>query len=87
MSNVFLARQSLDYFGDATKYNPFLQTWSLSVERQFYLFFPLVIILPIMLISHSSTKPRIVIGAVSAFILTLSFVYYLSFDNLAGPSC
>lgn len=42
LSNLFLQRQALDYFGDITTYNPFLQTWSLSIEFQFYLVYPLL---------------------------------------------
>lgn len=43
LSNIFLSRQALDYFGDITHLNPFLQTWSLSVEFQFYFLFALVL--------------------------------------------
>jgi len=49
LSNVFLERQALDYFGDITHLNPFLQTWSLSVEFQFYLIFPLIVLLGALL--------------------------------------
>lgn len=45
VSNIFLSRQALDYFGDITYLNPFLQTWSLSVEFQFYILFALVLFL------------------------------------------
>lgn len=40
--NVELARGAIDYFG--TGDNPLLHTWSLGVEQQFYLVWPLLII-------------------------------------------
>ncbi len=43
VSNLYLYRQSTDYFASATNYNPFLHTWSLGVETQFYLLFPLLV--------------------------------------------
>lgn len=36
-----------DYFGLASDLKPLLHTWSLAVEEQFYLFFPLILILMI----------------------------------------
>ena len=43
-ANTFLARQSNDYFALAPDANALLQTWSLSVEEQFYLVLPFVIL-------------------------------------------
>ncbi|MEZ4344027.1 MAG: acyltransferase family protein [Nitrospirales bacterium] len=45
LSNVWFAYQSTDYLGDNVEIDPFLHTWSLSVEEQFYLFWPLLILL------------------------------------------
>ena len=42
-SNVFLFQESTDYFAKSTQLNPFTHTWSLGVEEQFYLLFPLLI--------------------------------------------
>jgi len=39
-SNIFLYTQSIQYFSDISSYNSFLHTWSLGVEEQFYLIFP-----------------------------------------------
>ncbi|MBB4218434.1 acyltransferase [Rhizobium anhuiense] len=33
------------YFDDSSEFNPVLHTWSLSVEEQFYVFFPLIVML------------------------------------------
>ena len=41
-SNIYLHGQATDYFGTATKLNPFTHTWSLGVEEQVYLLLPLV---------------------------------------------
>jgi peptidoglycan/LPS O-acetylase OafA/YrhL len=43
VSNLYLFRQSTDYFAQSTELNPFTHTWSLGVEEQFYLLFPFLI--------------------------------------------
>lgn len=42
MSNFILASTSNNYFSPITEYNPYTHTWSLGVEEQFYLIFPLL---------------------------------------------
>ena len=44
-SNLFFAFREIDYFNELTTNDLFLHTWSLGVEEQFYLFWPIVIIL------------------------------------------
>ena len=41
-ANHFMAQNASDYWGCASESIPFLHMWSLSVEEQFYLFYPLV---------------------------------------------
>jgi peptidoglycan/LPS O-acetylase OafA/YrhL len=43
LSNIRLAQTADDYFGPRTDFNPFAHTWSLGVEEQFYLTFPIII--------------------------------------------
>ncbi len=43
LSNIYLWLQSTDYFGEATQLNAFTHTWSLGVEEQFYLVFPVIV--------------------------------------------
>ena len=40
-SNIFLFYQATDYFGPNALLNTFSHTWSLGVEEQFYLVFPI----------------------------------------------
>jgi peptidoglycan/LPS O-acetylase OafA/YrhL len=42
-SNIWFWRGAADYFGSGVQLEPLLHTWSLAVEEQFYVFFPLVL--------------------------------------------
>ena len=42
VSNFYLVNSADGYFSTRIPFNPFVHTWSLSVEEQFYLFFPLI---------------------------------------------
>ena len=42
-SNLYLLKQSTDYFAQSTELNVFTHTWSLGVEEQFYIMFPFLI--------------------------------------------
>ncbi|MCE9550581.1 MAG: acyltransferase [Betaproteobacteria bacterium] len=42
-ANVFLANRSTDYFAPSTEFNLFTHTWSLGVEEQFYVLFPVLV--------------------------------------------
>ncbi len=42
LGNVYLALNRENYFSPTLDYNPFMHTWSLGVEEQFYVIFPLL---------------------------------------------
>ncbi|HET8730402.1 MAG TPA: acyltransferase family protein [Moraxellaceae bacterium] len=44
-SNLHFAAQATDYMAPAARLDPFLHTWSLGVEEQFYLAWPLLLLL------------------------------------------
>jgi len=43
LSNLYLLKQSTNYFAPSTDLNVFTHTWSLGVEEQFYILFPFLI--------------------------------------------
>ena len=45
LSNFFFAFSNMDYFSPGAETNLFLHTWSLGVEEQFYLLWPLLLML------------------------------------------
>lgn len=78
VANVVIERTTGGYFGTAAEINPLLNTWSLSVEEQFYFIFPVLIAVSWYVVRrHVSLHltPYFVVGtlAVSSFALaTLS---------------
>ena len=42
VSNLYLLKEATNYFGTDASLNPFTQTWSLGIEEQFYLLFPIL---------------------------------------------
>ena len=43
ISNIWLNKEATDYFSRDSEFNLFTHTWSLGVEAQFYLLFPLLV--------------------------------------------
>ncbi len=66
-SNVFFLRES-GYFETAAELKPLLHTWSLAVEEQYYLLFPLFLIL-MWRFARRWTVPALAIIAVSSLAL------------------
>lgn len=81
ISNLYLLYQATDYFAPATELNIFTHTWSLGVEEQFYLLFPLLLWLagPWRSGAGLTTKSKSILFAT---ILTLSIVSLVLFTSL-----
>jgi peptidoglycan/LPS O-acetylase OafA/YrhL len=62
VSNVFFAGNAAEYFAPNVQSNPMLHTWSLAVEEQFYLFWPLLIMLALQLMRSRRTLVMLLAG-------------------------
>ncbi len=68
-SNLVFWRRSANYFDAPTDWNPLLHTWSLGVEEQFYILFPVMM----MLIWRGSARLRLgLVGAVAIVSFAIS---------------
>jgi peptidoglycan/LPS O-acetylase OafA/YrhL len=77
LGNQYLYRGSADYFTGADTVNPFVHTWSLGVEEQFYLIFAILFIGVIGLIKYSPVRVRTSI-AVMALLGAFSYIAFLT---------
>jgi peptidoglycan/LPS O-acetylase OafA/YrhL len=79
LSNVFFWTQANGYFSLNTDQLPFLHTWSLSVEEQFYVFWPVSLILLTKLIRKNSLKDIKIL-----FVLILVLLFSLLLSEIAA---
>ncbi|MBH1964876.1 MAG: acyltransferase [Comamonadaceae bacterium] len=75
VSNIYFAFADVDYFAAEIGANAFLHTWSLGVEEQFYLVWPLLILVAARWAKDKSTKSLTYVFAAIAFLsLTASLI-------------
>lgn len=69
LSNFFFLGE-VGYFDTAAQFKPLLHTWSLAVEEQFYIFFPVTIFI-LYKVKHRLLKLFLIIGLVFGVLLSL----------------
>ena len=79
-SNFYFYNVQLNYFDLETQFRPFLHTWSLSVEEQFYVLFPIFLLFIYRFFNKSILMIFIVL-----IILNLFFIQFLGNFNFTSP--
>jgi len=84
LSNFAIPRISGGYFGASGESNPFLHTWSLSVEEQFYLIYPLLFFFLIWLTKWNNSKK--IQNLILAFVILFSFSLTINLEPFSKIS-
>ena len=87
LANYAIVATSGDYFDDPAADNPLLNTWSLSVEEQFYLVFPAVLLLALLIGRRMASPKRVAfvaMGLLSVVSFALAVVGYLGYGYVLG---
>jgi peptidoglycan/LPS O-acetylase OafA/YrhL len=76
-SNIYFIRQATNYLAAENQANPLLHTWSLGVEEQFYLFWPLLVLAGLALTRRARADRRLwqLLGAVALASFAASFYF------------
>lgn len=81
LSNRHFALKASDYFGTEIASNPLLHTWSLAVEEQFYLVWPLLV-----LVAFRIGRSRTILYSCLALVSVLSFAGCLAVTRMHQPA-
>lgn len=73
--NLELIRSQLSYGAAGPETSPFQHFWSLSVQGQFYLLWPLVALAAVFLAKRAGRSPILVMGVMTGLIVVVSFGY------------
>lgn len=84
MSNFYFALFTDGYFQQSSTFNPFLHTWSLAVEEQFYLIFPLLVFLFAIHFSRRTGYRQLAIAIVVLSALSFLLCVWLTGAPLLG---
>lgn len=80
ISNIYFNYNGSGYAGEDSLIRPLIHTWSLSVEEQFYILFPIFLI-----IIYKFFKKNILIILLLAFLISLLFAAFMS-KNYPGTN-
>ncbi len=81
VSNFLFAAQAADYLAGDLHANPLLHTWSLSVEEQFYLAWPLLLVLAARAGTAATIRGRLVVVMTVVFLGSFALSILLTAAN------
>ncbi len=84
LGNIAIALTTGNYFAAPAELNPFLHTWSLGVEEQFYVVFPVAIVAGFFLVKNRMS-PRQTMAWVVGIITVASFLLTIGREFLPHP--
>jgi peptidoglycan/LPS O-acetylase OafA/YrhL len=82
-SNIYFWKEGGGYFGVDLELNPLLHTWSLSVEEQFYLVFPFLLIVLFWLTKNATQKMALILLGI-LISLSVAVLYAPSRESFAA---
>jgi len=82
ISNIQLYLVNTDYFGENNNLNPLMHTWSLGIEEQFYLVYPLLCFLTMRRPDGGRSLLTVILGAVTV----LSFLGFTLLFHTHQPA-
>ena len=77
-SNYFFIFKEIEYGVDSNSVNPFLHTWSLSIEEQYYILFPLLI----LILKKKLTYLKLLIPIIFLISLYLCILGFKNYPNI-----
>ncbi len=91
LSNFYLFKYSTDYFAQASYLNPFINTWSLAIEEQFYLIFPAILYLSGLFKNERKTNFKLIqiiftLSILSLILFLRNYYLYSSFSYFLLPT-
>ena len=84
LSNLYLLKQSTNYFAESTSLNVFTHTWSLDVEEQFYVFFPILIWITGFASKTKKSSRNLLLSSI--FLTVLSLLGFIHLSNIYQPA-